>query len=437
MAEQTRELIESYDAGDGWDGDSAGTDLRGSEVAKTETPKPPVTRPTRAATAVETPPAETETPAETDDDLGEDDPADVEDDEAPGENETDSERQAREQRNADRQQARDEQGRFTKGKRSRSWHEEQRRRAAERFRLSEARRQEETELARIRGERERLERELAELRAKPTTEKPAEKPAKTDADDPEPDYEQYVEAGKPEAFHKDHADWLRRTLFKERDEKLSAAIEEAKKAGKEEAAKELETRQAEAREQQLQQEFLTRRDAYFEKNPKVAKLGQQTIPDLRSAFLNTIVVRHPNGMQLYEYLARHPRQAYYFAEHLEPKMTQPFMTALRRADNPALLIGYLAQHPGEVDRLSGLPPADALLALGELNVTLRTAGESDTPTSRRPAPSVTNAAPPLRSVAGRSSGGGGSGTWRDKHPDEWTPADREQQRKDRLAARRR
>jgi hypothetical protein len=435
----------SYDVGDGWEGDSGGDEFRGADVKPDKSERPASTT---------TPVARTETPARApkgpsdappppkldvaeDDRIPDDDDEDAEqhavedEDEEQGEGDTDEERAERER--VERESRRG-------GKET--WKERQRRIARERAELSEARRRDE-ELAtkarqtvtELETRKQTLERELADLQKQREKRGDPEPEAVAAAGD-EPDWQKYEDEGKTlNEFLRDHAAWLRKAVAAERDAKLTAAIEEARTAGQKEATEALQKQQRAERESQIRNEFVSRRDKYFEDNPGLYELGTRTIGDLNSPFLNTVVVRHPQGMKLYHYLAEHPRQARYFRDQIEPMMTQPFVDAIRQAEDPTPLITFLTTKPHEVRRLAALPPADALLALGELNVTLRPAGEHSA-TSRPVAPPVTRAAPPLRSVAGRQS----RPVSRDDDEgsmDDMTPAQWEKRRQKLNAARRR
>jgi hypothetical protein len=434
-----RDFATSYDAGEGWDGDSAGTATEIPRASDIATGKASTTTTT---TTVETPPVrqtpdddripdddDDPDPGDTDDTEDGDEPEGTTTDDRVPDDETDEERQARE--DADK-----------KPKKRRSWKEEVRHRSEVRFRLSEERRLEEAARAKTREERQKLERELEDLRrqraAAPTPTTPDATAAAAKADDigEEPTWEKWVDQdGKsPDEFHRAHSAWMRKSIAAERDAKLAAAIDEAKAAGKAEAARELEVQRTQEREAAIEQDFITRRDDFFAKNPGIQELADKTIGDLKSEYLSMIITRHPAGMELYGYLANHPRQAQYFAEKIEPLLTQPFVTAIRRAESPVPLVSHLVQNPAEVRRIASLPPADALMALGTLVATLRPAGVT-APASQRPSAPVTNAAPPLRPVAGVRSGGDRKPD--DKHPDQWTPADLERMRKDRQKVARR
>jgi hypothetical protein len=393
--------VTPYATDSGWEGDSAGEVRASDEVRQedrgTTTPTPPVTPPAGVMDVAdddvvpgyEAPPADTD-----DDDPPEEPPAD----------ETDDEREAREAGESKRQS------------KKRTWAERQ---AEERRRV-----------AKIKDERVREERLLADLRRQRTelAATPAPDPKAAAAavapvgPDKEPSWEEYEDAGKSlSEFFRDMRAWDNA----QSDAKITKAIDEARKAGREETVKELETRRAADREDKIASEFISRRDDYFAKNPGLLELGQRTIGDLQSPFLNTVVARHPAGMELYHYLAQHPTQARAFQEIVEPHLTQPFITAVRRAQNPVPLITHLVNNPAEAERISALQPADALFELGELVVTLRSNGAKPN-ASPRPAPAVTRAAPPLRQVAGRHSGPADDDD--EKHPDEWSPADLERMR---------
>lgn len=425
MATENLELATAYDAGEGWEGDSAGSDLRASDTAVADktpakTPTPPPATPDKTGKAGDPPELDVDDDDVLPDDEREPQHAEDDEDEEPGEGETDEEREARE--------AEERGDTDRKPRKKETWKERQRRIATERANLSRETREMQERHDTLARATQELEERHNKLRADlDTLEKQREKrgeeaPAAVAALGDEPTWEKYDADGKSlDEFHRDHAAWMRKSIAAELDAKLSSEIEKARKAGEESTVKRLEEKQRADRELAIHNEFVERRDKYFAEHPGVFELGSRTIGDLNSRFLNTVVVRHPAGMKLYEYLARHPRQAEYFRDRIEPMITQPIIDVVRRSDDPTRLVAYFVSKPEEVRRLAALSPADALIALGELNASLRTSGVQPA-TSRSSAPLVTRAAPPLRSVAGRHSGRAERDD-DEKHPDEWTPAD--------------
>ncbi|MBA3578940.1 MAG: hypothetical protein H0W42_03045 [Gemmatimonadaceae bacterium] len=414
MMRSDLDIATPYVAEGGWEGDSAG------ELGRAETERTPAVEPGVA----------------TDDDVAEELEPDVEDADADEADEDgDSEGAAKDTDDVPDPEEADESKRQGKKRTWAARQAEEKRRVA---RIKTERETEERTLTETRRQHEALKREIATLQTEREQRKaPAPEPIVVGE---APDWDTYQKDNKEfDEFMRDYTQWSKQSsladkqsVLAEATAKTSELLDQAREAGRTEAVKQLEERQSKEREQAIILEFQARRDDYFEKNPGVLDRGLETLKNLTSNTLTTIVQRHPNGMLLYDYLAHHPKQATAFQERIEPILTLPMMAAIKRSENPSTIVAYMTRNPAEVKRIADLPPADALMALGELNVTLRTGGVPQDASSRS-APRMTNAAPPLRHVAGRQLGT--SDDRDEKHPDEWTQADWDRMRKKKPARR--
>lgn len=250
------------------------------------------------------------------------------------------------------------------------------------------------EAERQRARAARLEPSKAEPVADKVPDTPAEA-AKLEVADGQPDWDDYEARG--ETFSKYQKDL--RAFFK------TEAVKEARLA----ATSVVTSMLASSKEQELaaaeEAREDARREAAAKKYPDWAEKVAANLADVpQTAFMATVVRRHPAGMDLLYQLAEHPAEAKILAT-LE--MTRPIMDVIKESDDPAPLLLYFARHPEEHARIAHLEPPRQLLALGRLSAHLSDEGaNTGSPT---PTPPVTSARPPIRPVGATRSAGGARG----------------------------
>lgn len=131
-----------------------------------------------------------------------------------------------------------------------------------------------------------------------------------------------------------------------------------------------------------------------EAHPDFIEKVRENLKDVPSSpFVDLVVQHHEQGPDLLYYFANNTEAAR-VASTLVP--SRPIADAIMQSDTPVELFAYFAENPGELQRLSGLRPASALVALGEVSAQLKSAKNGSLAT----VPSVSNAKPPIRPVGG-------------------------------------
>lgn len=162
--------------------------------------------------------------------------------------------------------------------------------------------------------------------------------------------------------------------------------------------KDTDARQAQHEQQRVEQQYAKAHTARIDKakvaHPDFLELISTNLKDVDSSpFVDLLVQHHEQGAELLYHFASNPDEAR-AASLLTP--SRPVADAIMFSETPIELMSYFAQHPAECDRLSGLHPATALVALGELIAQLKSANTGSLAT----VPSVSTAKPPIRPVGG-------------------------------------
>lgn len=231
-----------------------------------------------------------------------------------------------------------------------------------------AREFEQSEIVRLRKEREDLQ-------------KPIEKPAAE-----KPLWAKYEADGKSyEDFLDDRAEFDRgQTLALTREEQRrqvahaqQEAQAQARSRSEREAAAAYDKRVADA--VQKYPDFM-----------QVVNKNLQDVPD--TPFLVDVIQSHAAGAELLYHLAQNPDEARVLST-LE--VSRPVQDAIRLSNEPIEMLQFLSQNPQEVDRLNRLHPALALVALGEIKAQFKGAKDGSPATE-----TVSNAKTPIRPVGG-------------------------------------
>lgn len=238
-----------------------------------------------------------------------------------------------------------------------------------------AREFEQSEIVRLRAEREQLQRQ-----SKPAEDKPAAAV--------KPTWAKYEEDGKSyEEFLDDRAEYDRRQTIeltrKEIETRERAAWERAQQA-RHHSTVEHYAQQHEKRINEAAQKH----EDFFE----VVNKNLSDIPD--NPFLVDVIQHHTQGAEILYHLAQNPDEARVLST-LE--MSRPVGDAIRMSDAPVELLMHFAQYPQELDRLNRMHPATALVALGEIKAQFKAAKDGSATTE------ISNAKPPIKPVGGGRS----------------------------------
>ena len=241
-----------------------------------------------------------------------------------------------------------------------------------------AREFEQAEIIRLRQERETLQRQPAE----PKADKPI--------------WAKYEEAGKSyEDFLDDRAEFDRQQTIQltrsELEQREKTAYERARAA----QAQVTVERHAQAHDQRINQAAEKHEDFH-----DVVQKNLSDIPD--NPFLVDVIQHHEQGAEILYHLAKNPDEARVLSSL---PMTQAIGEGIAFSDTPVELLSHFAQHPQELDRLTRMKPATALVALGELKAQILAAKDGSARSE------ISNAKPPIKPV-----GGGRSST--PKNPDD-------------------
>jgi hypothetical protein len=218
-------------------------------------------------------------------------------------------------------------------------------------------------------------------------------------DSEEPDWDAYEASGKTfKEYQHDHAAWLRKVIAAEADARASRTASEVVSTARERELAIAEVAREDAR-----------REAAMAKYPDWEATIKENLEDVPlTPFVETVVRRHPAGMELLYTLAQHPVESKILATL---QMTRPIMDAVKEATDPAPLLLYFAHHPKEHARIAHLDPPRQLMALGRLSATLSQPDAKNG--SSGVTPPVTQAKPPIRPVGGTRAAGSGT-----RDPDE-------------------
>lgn len=205
----------------------------------------------------------------------------------------------------------------------------------------------------VREATERLQAEIADLKARqaPTAAEPAKTETVTDPKDPEPDITTYDDWTK---YSKDVALWAVRQAQREADAKAEAT------------ARETQQREAQETQQTRVQEWVQRRDAFAATEPRFVETAY--------TFLSRVTPGTPLGDVL---------------------MDSPI--------GPQLAL-HLAEHPEDAQRIERLHPIQQIRELGKLEARIETDTVTRTSASAGPAAkTVTTAPAPPTTLAARSA----------------------------------
>lgn len=271
-----------------------------------------------------------------------------------------------------------------------------------------AREFEQSELLRIRKEREELE-----TKNKPASQdKPApkgDKPVWAKYEEDGKSYEEFLDA-RAEYDRQQTVELTRADLKKIRDEDALKARQHAEQ-------------QAATR---AEREHATRMDAAAQKYEDFFEIIDKNLSDVPDApYLVDLIQNHKEGAEVLYHLAKNPDEAKVLSSL---SASRPIMDALRFSEQPIEMLSYFGQHPQELDRLNRLHPASALVALGELKAQFKAAKDGSATNEQ-----VSNAKPPIRPV-------GGGRTSTPKDPDdlpfgpEWIRAENKRDRERKKAS---